>query len=1068
MSDVHRKRLVLAALVLSLILACQLSPQSTHQSLAPTDTSAVRLQSLSRTATHTAALTPIPTRVQPATSVPATPSPTPSPTPRLPNAGSLPAYWTELDLAMHDPVSGHSAGTYDVFDLAMHPSSSQLYALGHCTPGWGICLSILDTSIDRVVRSGTLISPSTPGEGEEGRLLLAGETLYVHQPWAGVLYALERETLSPLAVLTDVYGVAYDAAGRVTYLLTDQGLTTLQERSVVVPVERSYATAPLEMVAGAGRVYVLDEMTLQIYGRDLQRLAQVDLPEGYLTGLLLDLERNRLYIGGYAGLYVFDTETLRLRDPLVDAARSIVPNVMAMTLDQQGNRLFVVTRRDHDWYGGYAASIVDTMNWRAQELYSTQSGTLRDLAVDEGLGRLLVASAGDHSLLPVFYETLEIAPRLPMGIEVGEVIVDPARERLYVSDSAGWVTVLHRRTYEPIFRVFGGRSISLDAERGILYAGDPRVPVVTQFDAQTGQVVLTIEQAGKPRANPAAGQVVILNRRFFVHDAESGQPTGELLPGIGQPSTECPECYYTVGLEAVIDTRRGYTATLTYTPWPGKPGPQESIDYDLASGRAYHSLRTGGYVHYSSISAYADLAQFERGDPALRTLEGLSGDLALDAAVRRLYVARGNMLLVLNSETLNRQGRVYTDGWTPTVAAVDAELGRLYVPRGRALEIWSRTGAAPAEPLLPETWVLTHTVTSLVPSPDYMHDRTLLATIDGWPARSTDGGETWQRLRGGLPEFDGYRPTVALAFSPAYADDRRLFAGVALEDTHGEGVYCSEDGGDTWQMCSEGLYDLRVYRVQPSPLFAQDRAIVAYARTPHGDALYRSTDGGKTWHLELRQTETGRPPLPSLGDLFHASEYDPQIECDYGGTCRRSSDGGREWHLFDTTGVPLESMVKAQFSPQYAQDSTIYFVTYNDLLRYREQEKRWARCQAASDGQPVFGGRGYERSFSDLAVVASSEDTHELLLGSAGGEFYRIAATELTCTALDVAERPAGPRPTPSPTPCAEAADERLVGALATSKGRDAVLERLGCASGQAEETGVALQPFEGGGHDLA
>jgi hypothetical protein len=643
------------------------------------------------------------------------------------------------------------------------------------------------------------------------------------------------------------------------------------------------------------------------------------------------------------------------------------------------------------------------------------------------------------------------------------VIVDPTGERLYVSDSAGWVNVFNRRTYDLVARFYGGRQISLDARRGVLYAGDARVPVVSQFDVQTGQVLLEIEQPGAPRADPDAGRVVILNRAFFVYDAESGQPVGRLRPRVGQPSVECPECYYTVGTEVVIDAQRGYTATLTYTPWPGKPGPSESLVYDLNSGRAFYSLRTGGYVHFSSIAVYSDLGQFEGREEALRTLEGVSGDLALDTAARQLYVARGDMLLVLDSETLNRLGRVYTDGWTPRVAEVDTELGRLYLPRGRSVEVWSRTGGGRTAPQPPEALVLANTVAAILPSPNYAQDHTLLATIDGWPARSVDGGETWQRLRGGLPELGEYRATVSLAFSSTFEEDRRLFAGIALGETHGEGVYCSQDAGETWQMCSDGLYDLRVYRVLPSPAFGRDRTLLAYAHTPHGDALYRSTDAGASWQLELRQTEMGRPPLPSLGELLYLSEYEPQMECDYQGTCQHSEDGGESWAKFDTTGVPLETLVEVEFSPQYAHDQMIYFMTQNDLLRFEGTSGTWTRCQAASAGQPIFGGRSYERYLVDMAVAASTEYTHVLLIGSMDGEFYRIDASDLVCTALSADPGPGVPKPGPSPTPCSVAADERLVGALLAFSDGARVLKQLGCAVADAQATGAAIEPFERG-----
>jgi hypothetical protein len=156
-------------------------------------------------------------------------------------------------------------------------------------------------------------------------------------------------------------------------------------------------------------------------------------------------------------------------------------------------------------------------------------------------------------------------------------------------------------------------------------------------------------------------------------------------------------------------------------------------------------------------------------------------------------------------------------------------------------------------------------------------------------------------------------------------------------------------------------------------------------------------------------------------------------------------------------------VVEAQSSPHNADDGIIYFLTHSELFRYQEQGQQWSRCQALSGGEPVFGERDFGRYFSDLAVAALTERTHLLFLGSMGGEFYRIRAVDLTCSALKPVEPPNTPQPTPSPTPCSEAVDEGLESALLASKGGALVLERLGCAGAKAEVTGAALQPFEGG-----
>ena len=400
---------------------------------------------------------------------------------------------------------------------------------------------------------------------------------------------------------------------------------------------------------------------------------------------------------------------------------------------------------------------IDTATWEIETLYSTLDGQIPSLALDAPRQRLLLVSQNDHALIPINLRSGQIAPRLSIGTQPVEVIVDPERNQLFVSDSAGWIHVLDRRTYAPLQRLYGGRHISLDAKAEKLYAGDARLPQVQAFDLNTLERVQAFSQPGKPRANPARGEVVIVNRRFHVFDGETGEEREDLVPGIGDPPQECPGCYYPIGIDIAIDARRGLTATTIHMPRPGKPSARESIEYDPATGRAYYSLLTGGYVYFSSISVYPDLGQLQdNAQPVLR-LGGLSGFIALDPAARRLYVTRGRFLHILDSETLYQVGRIDAETWTPEILSVDADLGRLYAAHGSRLAVWTQSGGE-IPPLPPhEPAVITGTVSALYVSPTYAQDQTLLATVGGRLCRSTDGGQSWVRLRGGLPRSNAVR-----------------------------------------------------------------------------------------------------------------------------------------------------------------------------------------------------------------------------------------------------------------------------------------------------------------------
>jgi hypothetical protein len=968
--------------------------------------------------------------------------------------------WQELDFGLP------AGNTYYPADLVLDAGQGLVYALGTCMPElpytseWPKgCISVLDLGTDRVLR--TVQAPS----GYFGRLLPAGDALYLHYPLAGDLYMLDRETLAVTQAISDVLAVAYDG-DEATYAMNREAIMRLSPDPLTMPVETPFDDAPVEMAASADQVYVLGYRSLRAWSPELALRATFDLTEEGPRTLALDTARGWLFVGCRTGLYVLNTETMRwIESPPGDGSVSFLPGVQRLILDPTGARLWAITHRSMDWFGGSEVVAVDIgpsaepSSWREHTLLSTLEGSLLGLVLDQENDRLLVTSYEDQALIPLVLSTGDVAPRLPLGSEVSEVIVDEVRGRLYVSDSAGWVRVLDRRTYAELDRVFGGRYISLGGSQ--LYAGDARVPVVTVFDASAGgelRVAQTIPQPGKPRADPAASQVVIVNRSFYVFDVEttgagtSIKPAGKWLPYVGQPPEGCSGCYYTIAQEIAIDARRGLTATTTYTPWPGKPGPDESITYDPASGLAYYALLTGGYMHYSSIATYRDLGAFqEREDPILH-LEGLSGDIQLDPVAQQLYVARANMLFVLDSETLNRIGRLYTEDWQPTIAAVDGDLGRLYTPRQDKLVVWTRQGEALPPALPAEPAIVTGAVTSILPSPAFVRDHTLLATIDGRLCRSKDGGQTWEGLRGGLPVLnmfgpsDGYRYSANAAFSPAYAEDKTIWAGIYLGDSHGEGVYRSSDSGDTWQPSSVGLYDLRVQRVVPSPNFGQDRTLLAYARTSEGEALYRSTNGGDSWNLVLRQTSYDTPPLPRPEEWFGVTGP-PQFRCDFQGTCERSNDGGETWAPLDTDSVQLDRLVAYAVSPQFESDGIVYFVTQANLYRYQEHEGIWSICTL-----PVFGNRDYTNALASLATAATGEDEHALFVGSNAGEFMRFAARELPWNQVWPVPTP----PPPTATPCPQGVDARFE--------LDVELpHRLGCPAGPGQEVQVAFQPFERG-----
>src|SRR5439155_10309937 len=105
--------------------------------------------------------------------------------------------------------------------------------------------------------------------------------------------------------------------------------------------------------------------------------------------------------------------------------------------------------------------------------------------------------------------------------------------------------------------------------------------------------------------------------------------------------------------------------------------------------------------------------------------------------------------------------------------------------------------------------------------------------------KSTDGGNTWRQLRGGLPE-DIVQAYVAIASS----DTRRLYA--TLATAHELDIYRSDDAGENWYRSTTDR--------RPALRIGGGDLPVPKADTKNADVVYstsivtwRSTDGGKTW-----------------------------------------------------------------------------------------------------------------------------------------------------------------------------------------------------------------------------
>ncbi len=153
---------------------------------------------------------------------------------------------------------------------------------------------------------------------------------------------------------------------------------------------------------------------------------------------------------------------------------------------------------------------------------------------------------------------------------------------------------------------------------------------------------------------------------------------------------------------------------------------------------------------------------------------------------------------------------------------------------------------------------------------------------EGGVYKTTDGGDTWTRLGGGLPE--GMVGKVGVSVSPA--DPDRIWAIIEAEPDGG--VYRSDDAGATWTRTnSENNLRQRAWyytHVQADPA---DRNTVYALNT----GMYRSVDGGTTF-------EAIQVPHGDVHDLWiYPDDADRMVVANDGGA-QVSVNGGESWSTY--------------------------------------------------------------------------------------------------------------------------------------------------------------------------
>jgi photosystem II stability/assembly factor-like uncharacterized protein len=151
---------------------------------------------------------------------------------------------------------------------------------------------------------------------------------------------------------------------------------------------------------------------------------------------------------------------------------------------------------------------------------------------------------------------------------------------------------------------------------------------------------------------------------------------------------------------------------------------------------------------------------------------------------------------------------------------------------------------------------------------------------DGGIFRTTDGGDSWTKLEGGLPEMIGKVGVDVSASNP-----QRVYAIIEAEPGQG-GLWRSDDGGESWELINghRALHTRAWYYIHIAADPVNENTVWVLST-----GLYKSIDGGKEWELV-------KTPHGDHHDQWINPENSLNIISGNDGGATITFDGGETWY----------------------------------------------------------------------------------------------------------------------------------------------------------------------------
>jgi photosystem II stability/assembly factor-like uncharacterized protein len=249
-------------------------------------------------------------------------------------------------------------------------------------------------------------------------------------------------------------------------------------------------------------------------------------------------------------------------------------------------------------------------------------------------------------------------------------------------------------------------------------------------------------------------------------------------------------------------------------------------------------------------------------------------------------------------------------------------------------------------------------VTEVTISPTYEQDRTAFINVRRNIFKSTDGGDSWQRIVNGL---DNHINLASLTIAP---QTKKILFVLAPEN----GIYKSTDEGNSWSKVNQGLSNLNLDLLSISP-----HSVDLVFATGIEKGLYKTQNGGQNWEPVMNDN------LKITAIAFNPQLKDELILGDNRGIIYLFDNGENSYQpLFTLKNTGAITAIA--ISPNFAEDRTFWVGT--------EKKGIWQTSDRGITFTEVNQGLS-DKSIQDLVVLANKQQKATLLASTwQEGIFY--------------------------------------------------------------------------------